>query len=154
LDSSIMMVIFIGASLIGLLVTRLHVADSVISYMSNCTRSPAELLLVINLFLLIAGCLLDPTCCIILLTPILVPLVQSYGIDPVHFGIIMILNLMIGLCTPPMGGLLFVTCKVANLKLVELLKEIWPFLVWLVTALIIVTYVPQTVTWLPGLFMK
>jgi tripartite ATP-independent transporter DctM subunit len=154
LDSAIMMVMFIGASLIGLLVTRLHVADEVISFMSRCTHSPAVLLLVMNIFLLIAGCLLDPTCCIILFTPILVPLVKSFGIDEVHFGIIMILNLMVGLLTPPMGGLLFVTCKVAGLKLVELLKEVWPFLMWLLVALMIVTFVPQTVLWLPSLFMK
>ena len=66
----------------------------------------------------------------------------------------MILNLMIGMLTPPMGGLLFVTCKVAELKLVEILKEVWPFIIWLIVALIIVTYVPQTVLWLPSLFMK
>jgi C4-dicarboxylate transporter DctM subunit len=112
------------------------------------------LLIVINLFLLIIGCLLDSNCSIILLAPILVPLVQSYGIDPVHFGVVMVLNLMIGLLTPPMGGVLFITCKVAELKLMELLKEVWPFIVCLLVALIIVTYVPQTVTWLPGLFIK
>jgi tripartite ATP-independent transporter DctM subunit len=154
LDSAIMMVMFIGASLIGLIVTRLHMADSVINFMSQCTHSSTALLILLNIFLLIAGCLLDPTCCIVLFTPILVPLIKAFGIDEVHFGIIMILNLMIGLLTPPMGGLLFVTCKVAELKLVELLKEVWPFLIWLIVALMIVTYVPQTVLWLPSLFMN
>jgi tripartite ATP-independent transporter DctM subunit len=154
LDSAIMMVMFIGANLIGLLVTRLHVADSVINFMGQCTHSPAALLLLVNIFLVIAGCLLDPTVCIILFAPILGPLVKSFGIDEVHFGIIMILNLMIGLLTPPMGGLVFITCKVAGLKLMELLKEVWPFIIWLVVALMIVTYVPQTVMWLPSLFMK
>jgi tripartite ATP-independent transporter DctM subunit len=154
LDSAAMLVTFIGASLIGLLVTRLHVADAIIKFMSGCTDSPAVLLLVLNIFLLIVGCLLDNGPALILLVPVLVPLVQSYGIDPVHFGIIMILNLMLGLCTPPMGGLLFVTCKVAKIKMVDLLKEAWPYMGWLVVALFIVTYVPQTVLWLPSLFMK
>jgi tripartite ATP-independent transporter DctM subunit len=154
LDCAAILFMFIGASLIGLLVTRLHVADAVINFMTEFTTSPVVLLLLINIFLLIAGCLLDPTCSIILFTPILVPLVQSFGIDPLHFGIVMILNLMIGMLTPPMGGLLFVTCKVAELKLVEILKEVWPFIIWLIVALIIVTYVPQTVLWLPSLFMK
>jgi tripartite ATP-independent transporter DctM subunit len=154
LDSSIMMIVFVGASLIGLLVTRLHVADTVIAFMSRCTNSPVVLLLLINIFLLIAGSLLDPTVCIILFAPILMPLVKSFGINEVHFGVVMVLNLMIGLLTPPMGGILFVICKVAELKLVDILKEVWPFIIWLLIALMIVTYVPQTVLWLPSLFMK
>jgi tripartite ATP-independent transporter DctM subunit len=154
MDSANMMVMFIGASLIGLIVTRLHIADAAITFMSGLTTSPVVLLLVLNIFLLIVGCLLDPTCAQFLLVPILVPLVQSFGIDPVHFGVVMILNLMLGLLTPPMGGLLFVTCKVAELKLMDLLKEVWPFIIMLIIALGIVTYVPQTVLWLPSLFMK
>jgi tripartite ATP-independent transporter DctM subunit len=154
LDGAALLITFIGASLIGLIVTRLHVADIAINFMTGFTSSPTILLLIMNIFLLIVGCLLDNTPALMLLTPVLVPLIQSYGIDPIHFGIIMILNLMIGLLTPPMGGLLFVTCRVAELKLTELLKEIWPFIIWLLIALLIVTYVPQTVLWLPSLFMK
>lgn len=152
-DSAAIMVTFIGASLIGLLVTRLHLADAAIQFMSGLTSNPQMMLLLINVLLLTIGCLMDPICSIILLTPILAPLAKSYGINDVHFGIVMILNLMIGMITPPMGGLLFVTCRVAELKLTDLLKEIWPFIIWLVIALIIVTYVPQTVLWLPNLFM-
>jgi tripartite ATP-independent transporter DctM subunit len=154
LDSGIMMVMFLGASLIGLLVTRLHVADAVIAFVSGCTSSPTVLLMVINVLLLIAGCLLDPGCTIILLTPILMPLVKAFGINEVHFGVLMVLNLMIGLLTPPMGSILFVICKVAELSLKDLIKEVWPFFGWLLIALMIVTYVPQTVTWLPSLFLK
>jgi tripartite ATP-independent transporter DctM subunit len=154
LDSAAIMIAFLGASLIGLLITRLHMADAMINFMFGCTSSPVALLLVLNVFLLIVGCLLDITPCLILFTPILAPLVKSFGIDEVHFGIIMILNLMIGLLTPPMGGLLFVTCRVAEIKLKELLKEVWPFIVWLIIALMVVTYVPQTVLWLPSLFIK
>jgi tripartite ATP-independent transporter DctM subunit len=154
MDCAAMLVVFIGASLISLIVTRMHMADAAINFMTRCTTSPLVLLVVLNIFLLIIGCLLDPNCSIILFAPILVPLVQSYGIDPVHFGVVMVLNLMIGLLTPPMGSLLFITCKVAELKLTELLKEVWPFIVCLLVALIVVTYVPQTVTWLPSLFIK
>jgi tripartite ATP-independent transporter DctM subunit len=154
LDTAIIMVMFIGASLLGLLITRLHIADAVVDFMAQCTHSQGVLLLLVNIFLLAAGCLLDPTVCIILFTPILFPLIKSFGIDEVHFGIIMILNLMIGMLTPPMGQLLFVTCKVANLSLKEILKEVWPFIILLLVALMIITIVPQTVTWLPSLFMK
>jgi tripartite ATP-independent transporter DctM subunit len=154
IDGAAMLVTFIGASLIGLIVTRLHVANAAISFMTGLTTSPTVLLLVLNIFLLIVGCLLDPTCSLILFTPILVPLVQSFGIDPIHFGIVMILNLMIGLLTPPMGALLFVTGKVAEISMMDLLKEVWPFFIWLLIALLIVTFVPQTVLWLPSLFIK
>jgi tripartite ATP-independent transporter DctM subunit len=154
MDSAAMLIFFIGASLIGLLVTRLHVADDVIRFISECTTSPMILLLIINILLLIVGCLLESTCSIILFTPILMPLVKSFGINEIHFGVVMILNLMLGTITPPMGAILFVTCRVAELKLVDLLKEIWPFIVCLLLALIIVTYVPQTVMWLPSLFLK
>jgi tripartite ATP-independent transporter DctM subunit len=154
LESAAMLITFIGASLIGLLVTRLHITDAAIRFMSEFTTSPVMVLLVINIFLLIVGCLLDITPAIMILAPVLVPLVQSYGIDPIHFGVVMVLNLMIGMITPPMGGLLFVTCRVAELNLMDLLKEVWPFIIWLVVALMIVTYFPQTVLWLPNLFIK
>jgi tripartite ATP-independent transporter DctM subunit len=154
LDSAAILFMFIAATLIGLLVTRLHMADTVIHFISRITTSPTLLLVYLNVFLLIVGCLLDPICSLILLTPILVPLVQSFGINELHFGIVMILNLMIGMLTPPMGGLMFVTCKIAEVSMKEFVKVVWPFIVWLVISLIIVTYVPQTVLWLPSLFMK
>jgi tripartite ATP-independent transporter DctM subunit len=154
LDCAAILISMIGASLIGLLVTRLHVADFTITYMKGVTSNPGVLLLCINIVLLIAGTLIDVNPLILIFSPILVPLVQSYGINPVHFGVVMIYNLMLGLLTPPMGGNLFITCRVAELKLVDILKEIWPFFLWLLVGLIIVTYVPQTVTWLPDLFVK
>lgn len=154
LDSAAIMFIFLGGTLISLLVTRLHVADAAITFLSSVTTNPVVLLFMINIFLLIAGTLLDPTCIIIIFTPVLVPLVKSFGINEIHFGIVMILNVMIGNLTPPLGGIMFVTCRVAEIKMSEFLKECWPFICLLIVALLIVTYVPQTVTWLPSLFMK
>jgi tripartite ATP-independent transporter DctM subunit len=154
LDCGVILITLFGAGLIGLIVARLHVADAVISFISGVTTSPNVLLLIINFLLLIAGCFLDITPCIMLFTPILLPLIKSFGINPVHFGVIMILNLMIGILTPPMGGISYITCKVAGIQLVDFLKEIWPFLIWMAIALMIVTYVPQTVLWLPNLFIK
>jgi tripartite ATP-independent transporter DctM subunit len=154
LDSAIMLIMFLGASLIGLLVIRLHVGDSLINLIIRYTHSQVVFLLLVNIFLLIVGCFLNSTVNILLFTPILVPLAKSFGINEVHFGIIMILNLMIGMITPPMGGLLFITCQVAGIKLMEILKEVWPFIIILISALLIVTYVPQMVTWLPSLCIK
>jgi tripartite ATP-independent transporter DctM subunit len=154
LDSAAIMFLFLGGTLISLLVTRLHVADAAITFLSGVTTSPMVLLLILNLFLLIAGTLLDPTCILIIFTPVLVPLVKSFGINEIHFGIVMILNVMLGNLTPPLGGIMFVTCRVAEVKMSDFLRECWPFICLLVIALLIVTYVPQTVTWLPSLFMK
>jgi tripartite ATP-independent transporter DctM subunit len=154
LDSAAIMFLFLGGTLISLLVTRLHVADAAITFLSGVTTSSMVLLLILNIFLLIAGTLLDPTCILIIFTPVLVPLVKSFGINEIHFGIVMILNVMIGNLTPPLGGIMFVTCRVAEVKMSDFLRECWPFICLLVIALLIVTYVPQTVTWLPSLFMK
>jgi tripartite ATP-independent transporter DctM subunit len=154
LDSAAILIMFTGACLIALIVTRLHVADSIIQFISGFTTNPLVLLLLLNIFLLMVGCFMGPTSALILLTPVLVQLGKSFGINEVHLGIVVILNLMIGNLTPPLGGVLFITCKVAEIKLADLLKELWPFLVGLVIALFIVTYVPWTVTWLPSLFIK
>jgi tripartite ATP-independent transporter DctM subunit len=154
MDCAAILFMFLGATLISLIVTRLRVAEVAINCISEITTSPAMVLLLLNFFLLIVGCLLDPTCAQFLLVPILVPLVKSFGIDEVHFGVIMVLNLMLGLITPPMGQLMFITSKIAEVKAMDFLKEGWLFMVVLLIALMIVTYVPQTVTWLPGLFMK
>jgi tripartite ATP-independent transporter DctM subunit len=154
LDSAAMMYMFLGATLVGLLVTRLHLAEGAVHFISGVTTSPVVLLMIINILLLIAGCLLDPICSLLLFTPVLVPVTQSFGINEVHFGIVMILNLMIGQITPPMGTTTFIVCKIAGVKLIDFLKEAYPLLILLVIALLTVTYVPQTVLWLPSLFMK
>jgi tripartite ATP-independent transporter DctM subunit len=154
LDSAAIMIMFTGASIIALIITRLHVADSIVKFISEFTTNPMVLLLLINIFLLIVGCFMGATSAIILLAPVLVQLGKTFGLNEIHLGIVVILNLMIGNLTPPMGGALFITCKVAEIKLADLLKELWPFIVGLIIALLIVTYVPQTVTWLPSLFIK
>jgi tripartite ATP-independent transporter DctM subunit len=153
-DCAAILFMFLGAILIGLIVTRLHVADSAINFISGFTNNPVMLLLLLNIFLLIVGSIFDQTCAQFLLVPILVPLVKSFGINEIHFGVVMVLNLMIGLITPPLGGITFICCNIAEVRLFDFLKECWPFMIMLVIALMIVTYVPQTVTWLPSLFMK
>jgi tripartite ATP-independent transporter DctM subunit len=154
LDSAAMLVMFIGGTVMALIATRLHVADAAIRFIFEFTTSPTVVFLLINIFLLIIGCFMGPTSAILMLTPVLVPLGNAFGLNQIHLGIVVILNLMIGNLTPPMGGTLYIICKVAEIKLVDLLKELWPFLVGLVIALFIVTYVSQTVTWLPSLLIK
>ncbi|MBI5584729.1 MAG: TRAP transporter large permease, partial [Deltaproteobacteria bacterium] len=109
------------------------------------------ILLIINIFLLLVGCLVDPFTALFLLIPILVPVVQKVGVDPIHFGVVMVLNLMIGLSTPPVGGLLFVTTVMAKVRMNELVREIYPFILLFIGVLFLITYVPALVLFLPHL---
>jgi len=102
--------------------------------------------------MLFVGCFLEPTAAITILVPILLPITQKLGIDPVHFGLVMVLNLMIGLLHPPMGMVLFVLARVAKLSVERTTMAILPWLVPLLVSLGIITYFPAAVLWLPKMF--
>lgn len=119
--------------------------------LDNVTN-PILIFLIINLLLLVVGTFMDLTPAVLIFTPIFLPLVTSLGMSPVHFGIIMVLNLCIGLCTPPVGSLLFVGAGVAKVKITQVIRPLLPFLIAMVIVLMIVTYIPQLAMWLPELF--
>jgi TRAP-type C4-dicarboxylate transport system permease large subunit len=102
--------------------------------------------------MLFVGCFLEPTAAILILVPVLMPVVTQLGIDPVHFGLVMVLNLMIGLLHPPMGLVLFVLARVANLSIEKTTMAILPWLVPLLISLGLITYIPSISLWLPHLF--
>lgn len=110
------------------------------------------ILLIINLILLAVGIFMDMTPAVLIFTPIFLPVVTKLGIDPTHFGIIMVLNLCIGLCTPPVGSVLFVGVGIAQTTIQKVIKPLLPLFIAMIVALIIITYVPQLTLWLPGLF--
>ncbi len=110
------------------------------------------ILLIINLLLLFVGIFMDMTPAVLIFTPIFLPVVMKLGLDPVHFGIIMILNLCIGLCTPPVGSVLFVGVGIANTTIEKVIKPLLPLFVVMILALFLITYFPQLSLWLPGLF--
>lgn len=110
------------------------------------------ILLIINLLLLFVGIFMDMTPAVLIFTPIFLPVVIKLGLDPVHFGIIMILNLCIGLCTPPVGSVLFVGVGIANTTIEKVIKPLLPLFVVMIVALFLITYFPQLSLWLPGLF--
>jgi C4-dicarboxylate transporter, DctM subunit len=112
------------------------------------------ILLIINLFLLVVGCLMETASSIILFTPILMPIAQLVGVDPVHLGVIVVLNLIIGLSTPPVGVSLFVCCRIANISLERISRAAWPLLVVAVAVLFFITYMPDLVMYLPNLLPK
>ena len=110
------------------------------------------ILLIINLLLLFVGIFMDMTPAILIFTPIFLPIVTKLGIDPVHFGIMMVLNLSIGLCTPPVGSVLFVGVGVANTTIEKVIKPLIPLYIAMIVALFIITYFPILSMWLPNLF--
>lgn len=139
------------AAAMGWVVSALQIPQQLAKFCLNYIHSPAVFLMFTNILLLLVGCLLDGAPAVLLLAPILAPVASSYGIDPIHFGIVMCMNLTIGLITPPIGILLFVASNVTRTRLSVLYKSVWPFVVCAIAVLLIITYVPQTVTFIPNL---
>ena len=140
-----------AASIFGWLLTATGVTAAIGQWVLGVTDQPWQFLLLANLLMLFVGCFLEPTAAITILVPILVPICQQLGIDLVHFGLIMVLNLMIGLLHPPMGMVLFVLARVANLSVERTTMAILPWLVPLLGSLLLITYVPSIAMWLPRL---
>jgi tripartite ATP-independent transporter DctM subunit len=115
----------------------------------NTTSNKVLLLLMINAILLVVGCFMDMTPAILIFTPIFLPIVEKLGVHPLHFGIIMIMNLCIGLCTPPVGTCLFLGCSIAGTTVTKVIRHILPFFASMVITLLITTYVPEITMWLP-----
>jgi tripartite ATP-independent transporter DctM subunit len=125
----------------------------VTAFFTSLSQDKHVILLLINVMLLALGTLMDMAPLILICTPILLPVVQALGVDPVHFGMIMLVNLGIGLITPPVGSVLFVGCAVGKVKIEEVTRSIWPFYLGLLAVLVLVTYVPAISLWLPS-FLK
>jgi tripartite ATP-independent transporter DctM subunit len=141
------------SSLSGWVAAMEQLPQALASFFLSITTSPTWLLAILNVFLLLLGCIMDSPPIIFILTPILAPLVAQYGIDPIHFGVVMVLNLMIGLITPPVGMVMYVTSGIAGIRMDEFVREVWPFFVALVLVLATITAVPALVTFLPNHLM-
>jgi tripartite ATP-independent transporter DctM subunit len=148
-----MVLMVIGcAAAFGWLLALLRVPASMIEVMQGISDNPIVILLLINLLLLVLGTFMDMSPLIVITTPIFLPVASAFGVDPVHFGVIMILNLGIGLCTPPVGAVLFVGCAVGRIGVGEVVRTIWPFYLAAFATLMLVTYIPGLSLWLPALF--
>jgi TRAP-type C4-dicarboxylate transport system permease large subunit len=141
-----------AASIFGWMLTATGVTADIAAWVLGFTKEPWVFLLLANLLMLFVGCFLEPTAAITILVPILVPICQQLGIDLVHFGLVMVLNLMIGLLHPPMGMVLFVLARVAKLSVERTTMAILPWLVPLLGSLAVLTYFPKLVMWLPKMF--
>jgi tripartite ATP-independent transporter DctM subunit len=148
-----MVLLVIGtAGAFGWLMALLQVPAATVRLLGSVTSDPTAILLLINVILLFLGTFMDMAPMIIILTPVLLPVVMKFGIDPVHFGVILILNAGIGLNTPPVGSVLFVGCAVGRITIREAMRTIWPFFGASIAVLIAVTYIPGLSLWLPALF--
>jgi C4-dicarboxylate transporter DctM subunit len=153
LTTATIMFIVAGASLLAWILTFEQAGPALVRSVTSLTRDPYLVLLIINILLLILGCFLETLSLMIILVPVLMPLIRALGIDPVHFGVVFTLNLMIGLITPPVGMSMFIACRIANIRISEFAREIPIFAIVLVLVLLLITYVPSLVTFLPRLIM-
>ena len=146
----VMMLIACAAS-VGYMMALMRMPSTITAFFLTLSSNKYIILLLINAMLLVLGCLLDMAPSILITTPILLPVVTKFGVDPVHFGMIMLLNLGIGLCHPPVGATLFVGCAVGRVRMEEVMREIWPFYGVMFIVLMLVTYLPAISLWLPHL---
>lgn len=161
IDTCVEVVITTGTTLLILstafllvwIITVNRVPESILLLIQNANLGRFSFLLVLNIFLLFVGTLTTVNPAIILFAPLLLPSVTALGIDPVHFGVIFILNLMIGLLTPPVGPVLFIMSSVGNISFERVVKACTPFLIPLIIVLLLLTYIPGLVLWLPNLIM-
>jgi tripartite ATP-independent transporter DctM subunit len=137
------------ASSVGYVMALMQVPAKVTALLLTLSSDKNVILFLINILLLVLGCLLDMAPSILIVTPILLPVVVKFGVDPVHFGMIMLLNLGIGLCHPPVGAILFVGCAVGRVTIEQVVREIWPFYAVMLLVLMLVTYIPTISLWLP-----
>jgi tripartite ATP-independent transporter DctM subunit len=144
------MLILGAAALLGLILTRAHVSRDVAAFLSSLSDSPWVFMILVNILLLILGCLIDATAIILVTVPVLLPIALEYGINPIYFGVVMIINLMIGLLTPPVGSVLYITSSVTGKPVDVVFRGIAPFLIPLLAVLIVVTAFPGLVMWLPN----
>lgn len=145
--------IIIGLSVsFAYFMTLEQIPNDISGFLTELSSSPVIILIAINILLLIVGMFIDTISALVVLTPILLPIVTAVGVDPIHFGVILVANLAIGFITPPLGVNLFVASSVGKVKFERIVRAIIPFMVSMIICLLVITYIPELSLWLPGLF--
>ncbi len=150
--STSIMIIFAVVGLYQYIVASDQLGDKLAALMTSLHFNAFTFLLAANVFFLFMGCILDAVPVMLIFFPVLLPVALQLGIDPVHFGVIVVMNLMIGLLTPPIGALLFLEAKIAGMQFEQLVRAVWPYTAALIAVLLLCTYVPQLVMFIPNLF--
>jgi tripartite ATP-independent transporter DctM subunit len=152
--TAVVLFVVAAASIFAWILTQNRVPEQFATWMLSVSDTPWVLLLMMNVILLIVGCFMETVAAITILVPVLLPIAVKIDVDPVHVGVIMVLNLMIGLLTPPVGMVLYVLSRVAKVPFERCVSATAPFLVPLVLVLLLVTFVPAITMWLPTLFYR
>jgi tripartite ATP-independent transporter DctM subunit len=149
--TSVVALLIAGAFIFNYIVASERLPEQVALLLDGIDVSPLVFLLLVNALFLLLGCLFDATTLLLVLVPLFLPAARAMGIDLVHFGVVIVVNIMIGLITPPYGVLLFVMSGLTGIPLRDIIREIWAFIAMLVAALLLMILVPGTVLWLPRL---
>ena len=153
-NSATVLIIVATSGLLSWIIANMGLWDMLVRFFMSLSSNKWVILGVLNIFFLLWGCVLDPITAMVILVPIFVPLAKELGIDLIHFGVVVVMNLMIGLVTPPVGLVLYLSTSIANVEIEKVIKEIVPFIVALLLVLLLCTFVPEVVLWLPGLLIK
>ena len=149
--TSMVMILIACAGAFAYMLTFFRVPNLMIDFLTGMTDNTVYILLMINGVLLLLGMIMDMAALILICTPIFLPIMQALGIDPLQFGMILLVNLGLGLCTPPVGSCLFVGCAVGKLPMEKAIRTIWPFYLAIFVALMLITFVPAISLTLPSL---
>ena len=147
---AMVMTLIAMASSFGYVMALMQLPTKITAFFLSVSENKYVILMLINFMLLVLGCLMDMAPLILICTPILLPVVMRLGVDPVHFGMIMLMNLGIGLLTPPVGSVLFVGCAIGNVQMEDVIRTIWPFYAVMFAVLMMVTFIPALSLWLPS----
>ncbi len=146
---AMVMTLIAFAAAVGYVMALMQMPARITAFFLTLSSDKHVILLLVNVMLLLLGCFMDMAPAILITTPILLPVMVNFGVDPVHFGVIMLLNLGIGLCHPPVGSIIFVGCAVGRVPMEQVVRQIWPFYLVMFGVLMLVTYVPEISMWLP-----
>lgn len=141
-----------GSLVFNYIVTVENIPDSLRVVMTSWDLSPVGFLILVNVILLLLGCVLEGTAILLIIVPVFIPTAQALGIDMVHFGVVVVVNIMLGLVTPPYGLLLFIMTNISGAPVKDIIRDALPFLFWMVVCLLMITFVPDIVLWLPRMF--
>ena len=141
-----------GALVFNYVVTVENIPDSLRVLLTAWDLSPIGFLILVNILLLLLGCVLEGTTILLIIVPVLIPTAQALGIDMVHFGVMVVVNIMLGLVTPPYGLLLFIMTRIAEVPLRDIVRDVLPFLWAMIASLLVITFFPEVVLWLPRMF--
>ena len=149
--TSSVVLIMVSASVFGQYLSWVNIPKIVATAILNLTSNKYVFLMLCNLVLLVMGMFLEGGACLMITTPLLLPVAQKLGVDTIHFGLVMIVNIMVGGITPPFGSMMFTTCGITGCPISDFLKEVWPFIICLILVLILLTFCPVLITIVPDL---